>query len=187
MAEYLGRSGFVDFEAPTGELSGGWQKRLAIAEALVQKPDVLLLDEPTNHLDLSGIKWLETLLQKAAFACVVVSHDRYLLENVATEVVELNPIYVDGFLRVKGNYSRFLEVKEEYLHAQGKRQDSLANRVRNEIEWLRRGPKARATKAKARIDNAHEMMTELAELNARSRSSTAKIDCELNRSMQHNR
>ena len=176
MAESLGRSGFADLEAPTGELSGGWRKRLAIAEALVQKPDILLLDEPTNHLDLSGIKWLETLLRNAAFACVVVSHDRYFLENVVTRVVELNPIYVDGLLRVKGNYSRFLEVKEEYLHAQGKRQNSLANRVRNEIEWLRRGPKARATKAKARIDNAHEMMTELAELNARSRSSTAKID-----------
>lgn len=176
IAESLGRSGFTDFEAPTAELSGGWRKRLAITEALVQEPDILLLDEPTNHLDLSGIKWLETLLQNAPFACVVVSHDRYFLENVSTEIVELNRIYRDGLLRVKGNYSRFLEVKEEYLHAQGKRQDALANRVHTEIEWLRRGPKARATKAKARIDKAHEMMTELAELNARSRSSAAKID-----------
>jgi len=176
MAETLGRSGFTDFEAPTVELSGGWRKRLAITEALVQEPDILLLDEPTNHLDLSGINWLETLLQTAVFACVVVSHDRYFLENVATDVVELNRIYVDGLLRVKGNYSLFLERKEEYLRAQGKRQDSLANRVRTEIAWLRRGPKARATKAKSRRNKAHEMMTELAEMNARSRSSTAKID-----------
>ena len=143
-AETLGRAGFTDLETPTAELSGGWRKRLAIAEALVQEPDILLLDEPTNHLDLAGIKWLETLLQDAAFACVVVSHDRYFLENVATEIVELSRIYADGLLRVKGNYSRFLEAKEEYLHAQGKRQDSLANRVHTEMEWLRRGPKARA-------------------------------------------
>ena len=176
MAASLGRAGFTDLEALTAELSGGWRKRLAIAEALVQEPDVLLLDEPTNHLDLSGIKWLEALLQNAAFAFVVVSHDRYFLENIASEVVELNRIYRDGVLRVKGTYSRFLEVKEEYLHAQGNRQDSLANRVRTEIEWLRRGPKARATKAKARIGKAQEMISELADLNARSRSSSVKID-----------
>ena len=105
-----------------------------------------------------------------SFACVVVSHDRYFLENVATEMVELNRVYEDGFLRVEGNYSTFLEAKEDYLHAQGKRQDALANRVHTEIEWLRRGPKARTTKAKARIDKAHDMIGELAELNARSRT-----------------
>jgi ABC transport system ATP-binding/permease protein len=175
-AEALGRAGFTDPEIKTIDLSGGWRKRLAIAEALVQEPDILLLDEPTNHLDLAGIKWLETLLQNAPFACVVVSHDRYFLEQIANEIVELNHVYADGLLRVKGNYSRFLEAKEEYLHAQGKRQESLANRVRSEMEWLRRGPKARATKAKARIDKAHEMINELSELNARSRTSTARID-----------
>ena len=162
IAETLGRAGFTDFEAHTAALSGGWRKRLAISAGLVQTPDVLLLDEPTNHLDLAGIEWLETVLQNAPFACVVVSHDRYFLENVASEVVELNRIYEDGYLRVQGNYSRFLEAKEEYLHAQGKRQDSLANRVHNEMEWLRRGPKARATKAKARIDKAQGMIGELA-------------------------
>ena len=111
-----------------------------------------------------------------AFACVVVSHDRYFLENIASEVVELNRIYVDGVFRVKGNYSRFLEKKEEYLEAQGKRQDALTNRVHTELEWLRRGPRARRTKAKARIDKAHEMIGELADLNSRSRTATAKID-----------
>lgn len=175
-AEVLGRAGFADFEAPTTTLSGGWRKRLMIAEGLVQRPDVLLLDEPTNHLDFAGIQWLESLLQGAAFACVVVSHDRYFLENIASEIVELNRVYVDGLLRVKGNYSRFLEKKEGYLEAQGKRQDSLANRVHTELEWLRRGPKARRTKAKARIDKAHEMIGELADLNARSRTATANID-----------
>ena len=120
-------------------------KRLAIAEALVQQPDILLLDEPTNHLDLAGIAWLEGLLRNAPFACVVVSHDRYFLENVATEVVELSRLYADGLLRVAGNYSTFLEAKELYLHAQRKEQAALANRVHTEIEWLRRGPKARTT------------------------------------------
>ncbi len=107
---------------------------------------------------------------------MVVSHDRYFLENVASEVVELNRIYEDGYLRVQGNYSTFLEAKEEYLHAQGKRQDALTNRVHTEMEWLRRGPKARATKAKARIDKAHGMIIDLAALNARTQTSTAKID-----------
>jgi len=176
MAETLGRAGFTDFHVEATALSGGWRKRLAIVEGLVQAPDVLLLDEPTNHLDLAGIEWLETILQTGRFASVVVSHDRYLLENFSIELVELNRIYEDGLLRVKGNYSAFLQAKENYLEAQGKRQESLANRVRTEIEWLRRGPKARGTKAKARIENAQEMIGELAEINTRSRVNTATID-----------
>lgn len=133
-------------------------------EALVQSPDVLLLDEPTNHLDLAGIEWLEDLLEQAGFACVVVSHDRYFLENVATDMAELNRLYPEGLLRVHGNYSAFLEKKEEFLHAQSKRQDALENLVHSEIEWLRRGAKARTRKSKARIDKAGELMGELADL-----------------------
>ena len=176
MAEPLGRAGFTDLDTPTSELSGGWKKRLAIVEALVQAPDILLLDEPTNHLDLAGINWLESVLQNATFACVVVSHDRYFLENIATEIVELARMYENGFLRVSGNYSTFLIAKEEYLHAQRKHQEALENRVHTEIEWLRRGPKARTTKSKARIDTAQEMIGELADLNARTRTISAKID-----------
>ncbi len=176
LSETLGRAGFTDLDAHAATLSGGWRKRLAIAEALVQAPDILLLDEPTNHLDLAGIQWLESVLRNAPLVCVVVSHDRYFLENVANEMVELNRAYENGALRVSGNYSAFLEAKEEYLHAQKKRQESLENRVHTELEWLRRGPKARATKAKARIDRAHEMIGELAEMNARSRTASAEID-----------
>ena len=176
IAETLGRVGFTDREVEAATLSGGWRKRLGIAEALVQQPDVLLLDEPTNHLDLAGIAWLEGLLRNAPFAVVVVSHDRYFLENVASEVVELNKLYAEGLLRVEGNYSTFLEAKELYLHAQRKEQAALANRVHTEIEWLRRGPKARTTKSKARIDKAHELIGELSDLNARTRSTSAKID-----------
>lgn len=176
LAETLGRAGFTELGTPAAQLSGGWRKRLAIAEALVQKPDVLLLDEPTNHLDLAGIEWLERLLQRSSFASVVVSHDRYFLENVSNEMVELDRAYEDGALRVQGNYSTFLEAKEEQLHAQRNRQEALENRVHTEIEWLRRGPKARATKAKARIDKAHKMIGELAEMKNRSSTSTAQID-----------
>ena len=175
-AEALGRAGFTDLTASAAALSGGWRKRLAIIEALVQAPDILLLDEPTNHLDLEGIEWLEELLERAACACVVISHDRYFLENVVTEMAELSRVYPDGLLRVKGPYTVFLEKKEEFLHAQSKRQEALENLVHSEIEWLRRGAKARTRKSKARIDKAGQLMEELADLNTRTRSATAQID-----------
>ena len=176
LRETLGRAGFTDLETEAITFSGGWRKRLAIVEALVQKPDVLLLDEPTNHLDLAGIEWLEGVLASASFACVVISHDRYFLENVATQMAELNRAYPGGLLRVSGNYSEFLEMKQEFLAAQSRRQDALENRVRIEKEWLRRGPKARATKSKARIDRANELIGELADLGGRLQSKTAGID-----------
>src|SRR5664280_1258901 len=176
LQETAGRTGFPSLDAEAVTLSGGWRKRLAIAEAIVTHPDVLLLDEPTNHLDLAGIAWLEALLNEAAFACVMVSHDRYFLENVATEIVELNRVYADGLLRVKGTYSRFIEGKQAYLEAQSKLQDALKNRVKIEVEWLRRGPKARSTKAKARIDNAQDLIGQLRDVNQRVQTSTAGID-----------
>ncbi|MGC1294961.1 MAG: ABC-F family ATP-binding cassette domain-containing protein [Alloacidobacterium sp.] len=176
LRETLGRAGFIDFETEAVTFSGGWRKRLAIVEALVQKPDVLLLDEPTNHLDLAGIEWLEGMLASASFACVVISHDRYFLENVATQMAELNRAYPGGLLRVNGNYSEFLETKQEFLAAQSRRQEALENRVRIEKEWLRRGPKARTSKSKARIDRANELIGELADLGSRMQTRSAGID-----------
>ena len=176
LVETLGRAGFEDFAQEAAKLSGGWRKRLAIAEALVQESDILLLDEPTNHLDIAGIEWLERLIDSSRFACVVVSHDRYLLENVASEMAELSRVYPDGLLRVSGNYSSFLEKKREFLRAQARHQDALENRVNREIEWLRRGAKARTSKSKARIDKAQELMSELGDLQSRTRTATAAID-----------
>jgi ATP-binding cassette subfamily F protein uup len=176
LAETLGRVGFEEFDTEAASLSGGWRKRLAIAEGLVQQPDLLFLDEPTNHLDLAGIEWLEEFLKYAPFACVVVSHDRYFLENVASRTAELSRVYEDGLLMVEGNYSEFLVKKEAFLESQSKRQEALENRVKSEIEWLRRGAKARTRKSKARISKAHEMIGELADLNTRTRTSTADID-----------
>lgn len=162
-------------------LSGGWRKRLAICRALLLRPDVLVMDEPTNHLDIEGILWLEKMLQGSVAppAYLLVSHDRHFLENCTNRIVELSEVYPEGTLQVKGPYSRFLQEREAFLAAQLDEEDRLANKARREIEWLRRGPKARSTKAKYRIDEAHKLTGELAEVKARNRAiSSVQIDFE---------
>ena len=172
----LGRSGFSDPDVTPATLSGGWQKRLAVARALVTTPDLLLLDEPTNHLDLEGILWLEELLGTETAAFLVVSHDRWFLEHVTRRVLDLDPVHKGGFFETRGRYSEFLERKDAALREQTRWQETLANRARREIEWLRRGPKARTTKAKARIQSAGRMIEELASVQARQETRTADIE-----------
>jgi ATP-binding cassette subfamily F protein uup len=176
ISQTLGRAGFTDGSVRAGALSGGWQRRLAIARELGPQPDLLFLDEPTNHLDLEGILWLEKLLAAAPFASVVISHDRYFLDNVVNDMAEIDRVYPEGIFRVEGGYSQFLEKKEAFLLAQSSRQESLANRVRREVEWLRRGAKARTGKSKARIDEAGRLMRELSDLEARGVKGVTQID-----------
>ena len=175
-AQALGRAEFADGRAPVDTLSGGWRKRLAIARQLAAAPDILLMDEPTNHLDVAGILWLEDVLTERARAFVVVSHDRYFLEHVATRMLELNRVYPAGLFESEGSYSRFLARRDEALREQAAYQDSLANTVRREIEWLRRGAKARSTKAKGRIKEAGRLIEELEDSRARGLTATAGID-----------
>jgi ATP-binding cassette subfamily F protein uup len=177
--EIISRIGVDNMNQKVKELSGGWRKRLAIGQALFQKPDLLLMDEPTNHLDLEGILWLEKLLQEAPFAFVLVSHDRLFLENTTNRVVELNRRYPDGMIKVDGNYSEFLRRREEYIHEQAKLESVLSNKVRREIEWLRRGAKARTSKARYRIDKAHRLQDKLETVknrNAQDRSVDIEFD-----------
>jgi ATP-binding cassette subfamily F protein uup len=164
----LAEIGFPDRNASAGMLSGGWRKRLAIACVLAQQPELLFMDEPTNHLDLEGILWLEGLLKKAEFAFLLVSHDRAFLESVANRVIELNPTYPQGFLSVKGNYSQFLEARDQQVEAQVHQQQALASKVRREIAWLQRGARARQTKARGRIKDAGELIEQLAEVKQRN-------------------
>ncbi len=176
LAQALGRAGFADGRAAVDTLSGGWRKRLAIARELAAEPDILLMDEPTNHLDVEGILWLEGVLTERARAFLVVSHDRYFLEHVATRMLELNRVYPQGLFQAEGRYSEFLARRDDFLRGQAAYRESLANTVRREIEWLRRGAKARSTKAKGRIKEAGRLMGALEESRARAAVATAGID-----------
>ncbi|WP_346859300.1 ABC-F family ATP-binding cassette domain-containing protein [uncultured Draconibacterium sp.] len=136
------------------ELSGGQQKRLALAKVLINQPDLLILDEPTNHLDLEMIEWLETYLEKTKSTLLMVTHDRYFLDRVCNEIIEMedNQIY-----RYQGNYSYFLEKRDERIQMQQATVAKAKNLLRTEIEWMRRMPKARSHKAKYRVDSFQDL------------------------------
>ncbi len=147
--EILSKLNITRFEQKVKELSGGQKKRLALATVLIDEPDVLILDEPTNHLDLDMIEWLEGYLTKSDISLFMVTHDRYFLDRVCNEILEL-----DGgeIYRYQGNYSYFVEKREERIQNMLAERDKARNLMRKEQEWMRRMPKARGTKAKYRID-----------------------------------
>jgi ABC transport system ATP-binding/permease protein len=176
-AKALTQVGFTDHDRLAGVLSGGWRKRLALARELARQPDVLLLDEPSNHLDLPGVVWLERLLRSAPFGYVVASHDRAFLNAVADEIIEISRVYPGGYFRAAGSYDQFADRREEFLEAQERRQESVANQVRRETEWLGHKARARTRKASARIDAAARRRDELEELKYRTAATTtAGID-----------
>lgn len=150
----LNRLQISDFEQEIESLSGGQKKRLSLAKLLIDEPDVYILDEPTNHLDIETIEWLEKLLTTGNKTVLIVSHDRYFLDHVCTEIRELDKGQVHLY---KGNYAYFLEKKFERETSEIASADKARNLWRKELEWMRRQPKARGTKAKARIESFHEL------------------------------
>lgn len=163
-------------EALIEKLSGGWKKRVGLARELMKQPELLLLDEPTNHLDIESILWLEELLARATFATLTITHDRLFLQRISNRILELDRRNANGLLSVKGDYARYLEVKQEMMETQQNHETKLKNTLRRETEWLRRGAKARQTKQSARIKNAQNLKEEVEELNQRNRTSSVGID-----------
>src|SRR6516162_11097349 len=173
VATILTRMGFTDAAQPADALSGGWRKRLALARELVREPDLLLLDEPTNHLDLPGIAWLQRLLRAAPFGYLAATHDRAFLRAVADEVIEISRVYPTGYFRCAGPYDDFVLKREELLEGQASQQESVANQVRRETEWLGRKAAARTRKASSRIEDAARRREELEELKYRNAATGA--------------
>lgn len=164
-------------EKKVGTLSGGWQKKVALACELMKKPNLLLLDEPTNHLDLESIIWLEEFLQKTNdIALLIVTHDRRFLQNTCKIIFDLDPQLPNGLLRTDGPYSTHLESKMMLLDGQKRLEDKRRNTMTREKEWLARGPQARLTKQKARIDRAYDIIDEVKDLEAKNAKRNLDLD-----------
>ncbi len=153
----LTQLGIHDFEAKIGDLSGGYRKRIAIATALLSQPDVLLMDEPTNHLDALSVEWLQSYLKRFQGALLLITHDRYFLDQVTNRILEIDRADLFGYT---GNYSYYLEKKAAAEESAVSTQRKHAGVLRRELEWLKRGPKARSTKQKARIDRIRDMQAQ---------------------------
>jgi ATP-binding cassette subfamily F protein uup len=169
----LTQLGFTNRDQQADVLSGGWRKRLALALALARQPEILLLDEPTNHLDVPGIAWLERLLRGASFGYLVATHDRAFLRAVTDEIVEINRIFPGSCFRVAGSYDGFAERREDFLQSQARQQETVANQVRRETEWLGRKAAARTRKAGFRIAQAVQRREQLDELKYRNAAAEA--------------
>jgi len=157
----LSKLGFEDPHRSVAALSGGWRKRLSLARALAQDPEVLMLDEPTNHLDLEGVLWLEQFARQMSVAIVFVTHDRRFLENTATRIIELSKAYPGGTFEAAGNYTEFVKRKSAFLEAQRAAQTSIASKVRRDTAWLQQGIQGRQTRNKTQVEAAAERREEL--------------------------
>ena len=164
----LSKLGFDRFDQSFGELSGGWQKRVAMACGLVHDPEVMLLDEPTNHLDLDAVEWLEYFILNTKTSMLFVTHDRRFLENCASRIVELAPSYPEGCFEVNGNYTEFVRRKEAFLVSQEAEESALANKVRRDTAWLRQGIQGRQTRNKTQVRDAASRRAELKSINTRN-------------------
>ncbi|MDX2244123.1 MAG: ABC-F family ATP-binding cassette domain-containing protein [Leptolyngbyaceae cyanobacterium bins.302] len=153
----LSQLGIQDFEARIRDLSGGYRKRIAIATALLSEPDVLLMDEPTNHLDALSVEWLQSYLNRYRGALLLITHDRYFLDQVTNRILEIDR---GDLFTYTGNYSYYLEKKAEAEESAASSQRKHVGVLRRELEWLKRGPKARSTKQKARIDRIRDMQAQ---------------------------
>ena len=152
--EILGRLDIHQLDQKMGTLSGGQRKRVSLAALLIREPDLLILDEPTNHLDIDMIEWLEGWLRQSNLTLLMVTHDRYFLDNVCNDVLELDR---ESIQRFKGNYAYYLEKKEAMREAFNSEVEKARNTYTRELEWMRRMPKARGTKSKARIDQFYDI------------------------------
>lgn len=164
-----------DENSQVSDLSGGWKKRLALARELMKDPQLLILDEPTNHLDVSSVRWLEDFLAESRITQIIVTHDRLFLQRVTTRILDLDPRYQGGLLDFKGDYTAYVEAREQIFAGQKQREKALKNTLRRETEWLRRGAKARQTKQQARIQSAHELKDEVQGLTERNRTQVSGI------------
>jgi len=163
-------------ETLVSKLSGGEQKRVAIARECLRNPDILLLDEPTNHLDVESILQLEKLIQTTSMAILMITHDRVFLQNTVNRIMELDKRHPQGLLLVKGNYEHYIEVRGQLMSTQESQEEKLKNTLRREQEWLKRGAKARTTKQQARIKSAEVLKDKVSDLSERNKVSVAKID-----------
>lgn len=152
--QILSQLKITNFDQKISELSGGQLKRVALANVLITEPELIILDEPTNHLDLDMTEWLEEYLQRSRLSLLMVTHDRYFLDRVCSEIIEIDQKQIYQY---KGNYSYFLEKREDRMNAQNSEIDRANNLLRKELEWMRRQPQARATKARARIDAFYDL------------------------------
>ena len=172
--KFGGVDALIESDIIVSSMSGGQSKRLSIVRALVQHPDLLLLDEPTNHLDVEGVMWLEKLLPRAAGAAIIISHDRYFIEAVATRVIEIAKLYPKSVFASEGGYADFIEKKAAWILTREREADTLANKMRREAEWLARGARARATKSKSRIERAKALEVQVGD--ARAALATRNIE-----------